>query len=57
MTRLLMKSPTKNNRPEFGRILLKVCGDAPGDDMSAGGKGTEADIRWDIEDCTFFCRK
>jgi hypothetical protein len=22
MTRLLMKSPTKNNRPEFGRILL-----------------------------------
>ena len=52
-----MKSPTKNNRPEFGRILLKVCGDAPGDDMSAGGKGTEADIRWDIGDCTFFCRK
>ena len=25
--------------------------------MSAGGKGTETDIQWDIRDCTFFCRK
>ncbi len=25
--------------------------------MSAGGKGTETDIQWDIGDCTFFCRK
>ena len=25
--------------------------------MSAGGKGTETDIQWDIWDCTFFCRK
>ena len=25
--------------------------------MSAGGKGTEADIRWDIEDCTFFLQE
>ena len=25
--------------------------------MSAGGKGTETDIRWDIGDGTFFCRK
>lgn len=25
--------------------------------MSAGGKGTETDIQWDIVDCTFFCRK
>ena len=24
--------------------------------MSAGGKGTETDIQWDIGDCTFFCR-
>ena len=23
--------------------------------MSAGGKGTETDIQWDIGDCTFFC--
>ena len=22
--------------------------------MSAGGKGTETDIQWDIGDCTFF---
>ena len=25
--------------------------------MSAGGKGTETDIQWDLGDCTFFCRK
>ena len=25
--------------------------------MSAGGKGTETDIQWDIGDRTFFCRK
>lgn len=25
--------------------------------MSAGGKGTETDIQWDIGDCTFFYRK
>ena len=25
--------------------------------MSAGGKGTETDIQWDIGDGTFFCRK
>ena len=25
--------------------------------MSAGGKGTETDIQWDIGDSTFFCRK
>ena len=25
--------------------------------MSAGGKGTETDIQWDIGDYTFFCRK
>ena len=25
--------------------------------MSAGGKGTETDIQWDIGDCTFFRRK
>ncbi len=24
--------------------------------MSAGGKGTETDIQWDIGDGTFFCR-
>ena len=25
--------------------------------MSAGGKGTETDIQWDIGDGIFFCRK
>lgn len=25
--------------------------------MSADGKGTETDIKCDIGDCTFFCRK
>ena len=25
--------------------------------MSAGGKGTETDIQWDIGDCTFFAEK
>ena len=25
--------------------------------MSAGGKGTETGIQWDIGDGTFFCRK
>lgn len=25
--------------------------------MSAGGKGTETDIQWDIGGCTFFCMK
>lgn len=25
--------------------------------MSAGGKGTETDIQWDIGDCTFFLQK
>ena len=25
--------------------------------MSAGGKGTETDIQWDIGDCTIFLQK